>query len=80
MPDPSRVMEGAGKVMRHVKFSGLAELELPWVRRYIRESMAQAAPEGTRGTGVSVVKSSSGSGGRTRAKPAKKPAKSRRHR
>jgi hypothetical protein len=62
MADPSRVMEGVGKIMRHVKFSSLAELEAPWVRRYIRESMAQAAPEGTRGTGRSVVKSSGGSG------------------
>jgi hypothetical protein len=64
MADPSSVMEGTGKVMRHVKFSSLAEMEAPWVRRYIRESMAQAAPEGTRGTGQSVVRSSSGTGKR----------------
>ena len=75
MPDPSRVMEGAGKIMRHVKFSRLAELEAPWVRRYIRESMAQAAPEGTRGTGQSVVKSSGGAGRRTRGK--RKPVRRR---
>jgi hypothetical protein len=75
MADPSRVMEGVGKVMRHVKFASLAELEAPWVRRYIRESMAQAAPEGTRGTGTSVVKNSSGTG--KRAKSKRKPAKRR---
>jgi len=71
MPDPSRVMEGEGKIMRHVKFASLADLEAPWVRRYIRESMAQVAPEGTRGTGKSVVKSSSGAGVRVnkRRKP-----------
>jgi hypothetical protein len=68
MADPSGVMEGVGKIMRHVKFSSLAELEAPWVRRYIRESMAQAAPEGARGTGKSEVKSSSGSGKRGGAK------------
>ena len=68
MPDPSRVMEGEGKIMRHVKFASLAELETPWVRRYIRESMAQVAPEGTRGTGKSMVKSSSGAGKRTGSK------------
>ena len=75
MPDPSGVMEGTGKTMRHVKLSSLAELEAPWVRRYIRESMALAAPEGTRGTGESVVRSSSGTGRRTGRKPAKKRAK-----
>lgn len=75
MADPSRVMEGVGKIMRHVKFSNLAELEAPWVRRYIRESMAQAAPHGMRGTGKSVVKSSGGDGKRTKSR--RKPAKRR---
>jgi hypothetical protein len=80
MPDPSRVMEGVGKIMRHVKFSSLADLEAPWVRRYIRESMAQAAPEGTRGTGKSVVKSSRGSGRRAGRKRTPKTAARRRGR
>jgi hypothetical protein len=78
MADPSHMMEGVGKIMRHVKFASLAEMEAPWVRRYIRESMAQAAPEGTRGTGESVVKSAGGTGMRAvkRGKRrAKKPAR-----
>ena len=75
MRDPAGVMEGVGKVMRHVKFASLAELEAPWVRRYIRESMAQAAPEGTRGTGKSVVKSSGGTGMRRGRKGARGRAK-----
>jgi hypothetical protein len=65
LPDPNRVMEGEGKTMRHIKFASLADLERPFVRRYIRTAMEQAAPPGTRGTGRSEVKSSgSGTGKR----------------
>lgn len=62
LPDPNRVMEGEGKTMRHIKFASLADLERPFVRRYIRTAMEQAAPPGTRGTGESVVKGSGGTG------------------
>ena len=36
LPDPDHVFEGAGKVMRHVKFKSGRDLERPFVRRYIR--------------------------------------------
>lgn len=38
-PDPDRVLEGAGKKMRHVKFRNLRDLERPFVRRYVRAAM-----------------------------------------
>jgi hypothetical protein len=58
LPDPRRVMQGEGKIMRHIKFKSLADLERPFVRRYIRTAMEEAAPPGTRGTSKSVVKTS----------------------
>jgi hypothetical protein len=58
LPDPNRVLEGEGKTMRHIKFASLREVERPFVQRYIRAAMEQAAPAGTRGSGQSVVKSS----------------------
>ena len=58
MSDPNRVLEGEGKAMRHVKFRSQRDLERPFVRRYIRAAVEQAAPPGTRGTGKSEVKTS----------------------
>src|SRR3954451_6540197 len=57
LPDPNRVLEGDGKTMRHIKFASLRDLERPFVRRYIQAAISQAAPDGARGTGRSVVKS-----------------------
>src|SRR5689334_19515721 len=34
LPDTSRVFEGTGKVMRHIKFRDEHDLERPFVRRY----------------------------------------------
>jgi len=58
LPDPNRVLEGEGKTMRHIKFASLRDVERPFVRRYIRAAMEQAAPAGTQGSGQSVVRSS----------------------
>ena len=69
LPDPNRVLEGDGKTMRHIKFSSLADVERPFVRRYLQAAMELAAPGGARGTGRTTVKSSVG------RKPAKKPAR-----
>lgn len=71
LADPNRVLEGEGKVMRHIKFASLRDLDRPFVRRYIQAAMELAAPVGTRGTGKSVVKSgvADGSTARKRAKP-----------
>jgi hypothetical protein len=41
LPDPSRVLEGEGKVMRHIKFRSERDLERPFVRRYIRAAIEQ---------------------------------------
>ena len=41
LPDPSRVLEGDGKIMRHVKFRTERDLERAFVRRYIRAAMEQ---------------------------------------
>jgi len=56
--DPNHVLEGKGKAMRHIKFASLGDVGRPFVRRYIRTAMEQAAPAGTHGTGESVVKGS----------------------
>ncbi len=40
-PDPSRVLEGEGKALRHIKFASIAELERNYVRRYIQASIEQ---------------------------------------
>jgi hypothetical protein len=57
LPDPSRVLEGQGKTMRHIKFRSQDDVERPFVRRYIQAAMEQAAPVGAIATGKSVVKS-----------------------
>ena len=57
LPDPNRVLEGEGKTMRHIKFRSLAEMERPFVRRYIQAAMEQVGAN-AKGTGKSVVKSS----------------------
>src|ERR1700690_2017904 len=36
LADPTRVLEGDGKTMRHIKFASLADVERPFVRRYIQ--------------------------------------------
>jgi hypothetical protein len=72
LPDPNRVLEGEGKIMRHVKFASLRDLERSFVRRYIRAAMEEAAPAGTRGTGRSVVKSNA-AGSRSAKKRAREP-------
>jgi|SRR5579863_145514 len=59
LPDTSRVLEGEGKTMRHIKFANIAELERNYVRRYIHASIEQLGASASRhGTGKSVVKSS----------------------
>ena len=36
MPDPDGVLEGSGRVMRHIKFGSTADLHRPFVRPYVR--------------------------------------------
>jgi hypothetical protein len=74
LPDPNRVLEGDGKTMRHIKFANLDDVERPLVRRYIQAAMEQSAPAGARGSGRSVVKTTSvaAKNRTTRQKSAKK--------
>jgi hypothetical protein len=44
--DPEGVLEGAGKVMRHIKFWTERDLERPFVRLYIRAAWEQCAGPG----------------------------------
>lgn len=44
LPDPNHVLEGEGKVMRHIKFRRREDLERPFVRRYIRAAMEGQRP------------------------------------
>jgi hypothetical protein len=39
LSDPNRVLEGDGKMMRHIKFRSERDLERPFVRRYIRAAI-----------------------------------------
>ncbi len=67
LPDPNRVLEGEGKLMRHIKFADERELERPFVRRYIQAAMdLTGLPTGS-GTGKSVVKSSRNGAAKVRA-------------
>jgi hypothetical protein len=42
LPDPEGVLEGSGKVMRHLKFRSERDLERPFVRPPIRAAAAEA--------------------------------------
>jgi hypothetical protein len=71
LPDPQRLLEGAGKSMRHIKFRNHRDLERPFVRRYIQAAMEQAAPAGAPGIGKSVVKSTARTSIKRRRRTAK---------
>jgi hypothetical protein len=75
-PDPNGVLQGDGKTMRHIKFASEADLQRPFVRRYIQAAMEQAgAAAASAGTGKSVVKSARDIAPKSRStgsKPSKK--------
>jgi len=41
LPDPNRVLEGAGKLMRHIPIRGEDDLHRPFVRRYLQAAIEQ---------------------------------------
>jgi len=43
LQDPSHVLEGEGKMMRHVKFRSERDVGRPFVRRYVRAAAKQGA-------------------------------------
>jgi hypothetical protein len=61
LSDPGKVLEGDGKVMRHIKLRSLEDVERPYVRRYIRAAIEQVTGA-NRGTVKTVVKARGGSG------------------
>lgn len=47
LPDPDRLLEGEGKLIRHVRIAQTGDLEAASVRELVRDAMAQAErPEG----------------------------------
>jgi hypothetical protein len=42
LADPDHVLEGVGKVMRHVKFRSESDLARPFARKYIRAAVREA--------------------------------------
>jgi hypothetical protein len=49
LPDPNRVLEGSGKMIRHLTFRGEEDLHRPFVRRYLQAAIEQVR-QGDRGT------------------------------
>lgn len=41
LPDPNRVLEGKGKMIRHITIRGRKELERPFIRRYLQAAIEQ---------------------------------------
>lgn len=42
LPDPGRLLEGDGKLIRHVRIAKVADLETPGVRELIRAAIGEA--------------------------------------
>ena len=42
LPDPSRILKGTGKSIRHITIHNHAELESPAIRRYLHAALEQA--------------------------------------
>jgi hypothetical protein len=41
LPDPKRILQGAGKAIRHITIRNQAELDRPSVRRYLQAAIEQ---------------------------------------
>ena len=46
LPDPHRVLRGAGKRIRHIRFECLADLRHPYLSGYIRSALESVGPPG----------------------------------
>lgn len=66
LPDPNRILQGEGKTMRHIKFKSLAELERPFVRRYIQAAIKQVGAASAAGGSLIDIAEKNGGRGRTR--------------
>jgi hypothetical protein len=80
LPDPHRLLQGAGKWMRHIQVKTPADVERPALRDYIRLAIAQAdddlAPGEKRPKLKRVVSSVTRIAARTRRRGAPKPGRS----
>lgn len=58
LPDPERILVGKGARIRHVRISGVAELERPAVQSLVRAAVAQgrASSHGAAGNAQAIVK------------------------
>jgi hypothetical protein len=45
LPDPQRILEGTGKLMRHIKIRNLSDLFRPAIRAYLQEACERAGFE-----------------------------------
>lgn len=58
LPDPHRLLQGSGNVVRHIKLKSAADLDFPPVRALVREAVKRAAvPINARGRRKTVIKS-----------------------
>jgi Domain of unknown function (DU1801) len=55
LSDPQRILEGRGKVMRHVKLTRLSELDRPELRAFLREARRRAGGGRRRHAGPAMV-------------------------
>ena len=49
IPDPDHVLEGEGRLMRHIKFRTEADLQRAFVRSYIRAAWAELLAQSAAG-------------------------------
>lgn len=56
LPDPDGLLLGEGKLIRHIRIAGEADLDAPGVRDLVKAAIAQAErPEGKAGTPRTVI-------------------------
>ena len=42
LPDPRGILQGAGRQVRHIRIAGIADLERPHVRKFVKAAAARA--------------------------------------
>lgn len=42
LPDPRGILQGAGRQVRHIRIAGIADLERPHVRKFVKAAVARA--------------------------------------
>ena len=58
LPDPKRLLQGSGNVVRHIKLASARDLDKPAIRALVREAVSRSdVPFDPRGRGKLVIKS-----------------------